>query len=417
MKMDNVKVGQFIKEELKKHNITQEQLAEKLGISSSAVSQGLSGKNSFDISNLMEISKILDMDLDVIVNAGEERETNLERMSKLSFDKFVAEDQDFTKLRESDSKELKLVDYLVKNQNIDLISKLMDKGLRYQLKGNVRFMALALKHYKVLGLDVNYFNRENGVPTLYQSGRRSATGSEGKHYTKSNSITEYSLLSDEDKTFVDAVLELENEELLKQLPYFNEGIDKKVIPGMVYFAIQFDKVNIVEFEEKLHEPYDRQLNALLQRKHEELLKYSIIHQSKKCIKYFYEKLNQFKYEDVFKLLTDTGDLEFAKWFIDNFKEKHKDRFHQPQNKGIDNSQSLIELMKNDDIKLFEFSILFSTNEALNKALKETPESKIEYILALVKAGANYVYRDGYSGHDVELPQVSETIRYLLKKIK
>lgn len=414
--MDNVKVGQFIKEELKKHNITQEQLAEKLGVSSSAISQSLSGKNSFDITNLMEISKILDIDLDVIVNAGEERETNLERMSKMTYEKFSFEDPEFNKLKESDSKGLKLADYLVKNENIELISKLMDQGLRYQLKGNVRFIALALKNHRTLGLNLNYFTVENGIPRLTTNDRRS-TGSEGKHYTKSNSITEYSLLSDDERVFVDAVLDIENEAVLKQLPYFDEGIDKKVIPGFIYFAIQFDKLSIVKFEEKTHEPYDRQLNALLQRKYDELLKYSITHQSKKCIEYFYEKVIQFKYEDVFKLLTDTGNLEFAKWFVDNFKEKNPDRYHQQQNKGIDNTSSLVELIKNDDMKLFEFSIIFSSKEALNKTLKEVPENKVEYIIALVNAGANYVYRDGYSGHDVELPQISDTIRYLLKKIK
>lgn len=414
--MDNVKVGQFIKEELKKHNITQEQLAEKLGISSSAVSQSLSGKNSFDITNLMEISKILDIDLDVIVNAGEERETNLERMSKMTYEKFSIEDPEFYKLKDTDSKGLKLADYLVKNENIELISKLMDKGLRYQLKGNVRFLALALRNHRALGLSLNYFTVENGVPRLTTTDRRS-TGSEGKHYAKSNSITEYSLLNDDEKVFVDAVLDIENEAVLKQLPYFDEGIDNKVIPGFIYFAIQFDKLSIVKFEEKIHEPYDRQLNALLQRKYDELLRYSISHQSKKCIEYFYEKVIQFKYEDVFKLLTDTGNLAFAKWFVDNFKEKHPDRYHQQQNKGIDNTSSLVELIKNDDMKLFEFSMIFSSKEALNKTLKEVPETKVEYIIALVNAGANYVYRDGYSGHDVELPQISDTIRYLLKKIK
>ena len=39
--MNNVKVGQFIKEKLKSKSITQEQLADKLNISSSAVSQSL----------------------------------------------------------------------------------------------------------------------------------------------------------------------------------------------------------------------------------------------------------------------------------------------------------------------------------------------------------------------------------------
>jgi hypothetical protein len=42
------------------------------------------------------------------------------------------------------------------------------------------------------------------------------------------------------------------------------------------------------------------------------------------------------------LLTDSGDLQFAKWFIDTFPEKHG--LHQySQSKGIDNSKLLIDL--------------------------------------------------------------------------
>ena len=42
--MDNVKVGLYIKQRIKEKGITQEQLAEEMNISSSAVSQVLSGK-------------------------------------------------------------------------------------------------------------------------------------------------------------------------------------------------------------------------------------------------------------------------------------------------------------------------------------------------------------------------------------
>jgi transposase len=46
-----------------------------------------------------------------------------------------------------------------------------------------------------------------------------------------------------------------------------------------------------------------------------------------------------------------------------------------------------------------------------------PSNRNKYSQELREQTAIYVYRDGYSGHDVELPQVSETIRYLLKKMK
>ena len=59
-------------------------------------------------------------------------------------------------------------------------------------------------------------------------------------------------------------------------------------------------------------------------------------------------------------------------------------------------------------------MLFSNQDSLNKALAETPQEKIDFIVALVKGGANYTYRDGYSGKPVELVQVSETMRYILK---
>ena len=60
--------------------------------------------------------------------------------------------------------------------------------------------------------------------------------------------------------------------------------------------------------------------------------------------------------------------------------------------------------------------MFSSQDALNKALTEMSQDKTDYILALVKAGANYKYQDGYRGKQVELMQISETIRYILNKI-
>ena len=91
-KMNSIKIGNYIKTQLKKKGISQEKLSEILGISSSAVSQALSGKNSFDIENLQLISEILDESLDVILNAGEERETRTEKLSKMTLEEFLEKD-------------------------------------------------------------------------------------------------------------------------------------------------------------------------------------------------------------------------------------------------------------------------------------------------------------------------------------
>lgn len=49
--IDNLKVAEKIKKLLKDNNMTQEQLANKLSITKSAVSQNLRGKSNFDIQN------------------------------------------------------------------------------------------------------------------------------------------------------------------------------------------------------------------------------------------------------------------------------------------------------------------------------------------------------------------------------
>jgi len=66
--IDNVKVGEYIKKLLKQHNMTQDDLADALSISKSAVSQNLRGKSTFDIQNLIQIAKIFEITLDDLLN-------------------------------------------------------------------------------------------------------------------------------------------------------------------------------------------------------------------------------------------------------------------------------------------------------------------------------------------------------------
>ncbi len=66
--IDNVKVGEYIKKLLKQHGMTQDDLAEALAISKSAVSQNLRGKSSFDIQNLIQIAKLFEITLDDLLN-------------------------------------------------------------------------------------------------------------------------------------------------------------------------------------------------------------------------------------------------------------------------------------------------------------------------------------------------------------
>ena len=61
--MNQEKIGNFIKEQRKEQNLTQEQLAEKLNISKNAVSKWERGLNLPDVSIMQDLCKILNISL------------------------------------------------------------------------------------------------------------------------------------------------------------------------------------------------------------------------------------------------------------------------------------------------------------------------------------------------------------------
>ena len=73
--MNQEKIGKFIAECRKKKNLTQERLAEQLGISDRAVSKWERGLNLPDASLMLELSKIFDISVNELLN-GEIIEKN-----------------------------------------------------------------------------------------------------------------------------------------------------------------------------------------------------------------------------------------------------------------------------------------------------------------------------------------------------
>ena len=65
--MDQEKVGKFIAQRRKELKLTQEEIAEKLGITSQSVSKWERGVNSPDISLLIEISRILNVSIEELL--------------------------------------------------------------------------------------------------------------------------------------------------------------------------------------------------------------------------------------------------------------------------------------------------------------------------------------------------------------
>lgn len=66
--MDQIKIGRFIAECRKEHNLTQLQLAEKLGITDRAVSKWENGKTMPDSSVMLELCGLLDITVNDLLN-------------------------------------------------------------------------------------------------------------------------------------------------------------------------------------------------------------------------------------------------------------------------------------------------------------------------------------------------------------
>lgn len=74
--MDQIKIGAFMKELRNDHNLTQEQLAEKFGVSQRSVSRWENGNTMPDISILIEMADYYEIDLREILN-GERKIDNM----------------------------------------------------------------------------------------------------------------------------------------------------------------------------------------------------------------------------------------------------------------------------------------------------------------------------------------------------
>ena len=79
--MDLTKIGNFIAECRKEHNLTQEQLADKLGITYKAVSKWECGKGLPDVSIFKELCNILGITLNELF---EGRKLNIDEVNDLS---------------------------------------------------------------------------------------------------------------------------------------------------------------------------------------------------------------------------------------------------------------------------------------------------------------------------------------------
>ena len=79
--MDQVKIGRFLQELRKEQKLTQEQLAEKLGVARRTVSRWETGSNMPDLDILIELSDLYSVDLRELLN-GERKSEKMDKELK-----------------------------------------------------------------------------------------------------------------------------------------------------------------------------------------------------------------------------------------------------------------------------------------------------------------------------------------------
>lgn len=84
--MDQKKIGEFLKSLRNEKGITQEQAAEKFGVSQRTVSRWETGSNMPDISMLIELAEFYDVDVREIID-GERKSENMKEEVKETLEK------------------------------------------------------------------------------------------------------------------------------------------------------------------------------------------------------------------------------------------------------------------------------------------------------------------------------------------
>lgn len=127
--VDNNKVGELIKRLLKERDMSQEDLAKELSITKSAVSQNLNGKSSFDIQNLIAISKLFDISMeDLLVQEsssdGKTMISEYEKLVKKGAKAFATLDVKNMNINTPDIYGNALIEYVIENDDIDIFNLL-----------------------------------------------------------------------------------------------------------------------------------------------------------------------------------------------------------------------------------------------------------------------------------------------------
>lgn len=400
--MDSAKIGRYIKSKLKENNISQAELSQKLGISSSAVSQALTGYNSFDIENLEAIGDILDEPIDKIISAGEERMTRTEKIARLSVEEIKFEDPNLDSLKTKDRKGLSLDDYAIKHKNIELINFLEKYKIDQKHSKNLDYLSVLAEFGKFDRLKkiINY----DFAPNL-----------------KKLRETPYDQLNIQEKNLVEKVIKSKNINLVnlfdKNISYYIKEPKK---PQFLFNSIIFDEIYILDAFINAHENseisrgYKRSLNETLY----EVLNIAIRYNSKNCIEYIDKNTGllskkgndldtNFDMNKILNELVNSNDINIIDWFLDKYYNNSK------TNKGVQ-LRYIEPLIKNNEIEKTQKFVKSLNQKQIDELLYRCKIHQLEMIKMLIENGAIITVPVSYSGETIQLESLTAILRELLE---
>lgn len=97
--MDQIKIGKFISEKRKQKNMTQIELADKLGVTNKSVSRWENGKNMPDISLFIPICEILNISVNELIIGEEIKDDNADKTDEVIIETIAKSNKTISKAR------------------------------------------------------------------------------------------------------------------------------------------------------------------------------------------------------------------------------------------------------------------------------------------------------------------------------
>lgn len=157
--MNQIKIGKFISESRKSKQITQEQLAEKLGVSKNAVSKWERGLNLPDASIMQELCYILEISLNELFAGEHLKEKEIKKQSE----KNLLEILKFSDDKNKKNKFLILITSALFIIAFATLGKVLLVKWGYILNSNLKYSQIYVTEYSNIkgNVDVNKFGKIN----------------------------------------------------------------------------------------------------------------------------------------------------------------------------------------------------------------------------------------------------------------